>query len=205
MRRKGKVYIAEALIFMLLTDELEDIKICDICRRAGVSRMTYYRYFNEKSEVLEFYMDYLFEEFLKEEAKSPEKMFRSVEHIVDCLEYFKEHAAFAICLYKAGLEGIMLKAINRYMNMKLEEEFAPNKNKIARERYFKDVYPTDEVQRVSNIKADNTITENSSYQVKKRSFMLYAYAGSIYNCYMQWILDDFSLDVLTLAQIIAHL
>lgn len=154
-KNKAKKYIAQALIWMLLTDKLEDIKVKDICARAGVSRMTYYRYYNDKNEILEYYMETIFDDFLTEEMQHPELKFHTVEHIEFCLNFFREHGHYAHCLYDAGMEGVMLKAVNQYLS--------------------------------------------------KKTFAMYAYGGAIYNCYMQWVLEDFKTDVHTIAQIIWHL
>lgn len=169
---KAKKRIAETLIHMLLAEDLEDIRIKDLCDRAEVSRMTYYRYFTDKSEILEYYMEMIFDEFMEAERAKPEIAFHTMEHIVFCLEYFRQHGHYASCLYKAGMEGVMLKAINRYLRM---NQFG---NRLAKDAEMKN---------------------------SRRAFMLYAYGGAIYNCYMQWVLEEYATDVQTIAQVIYHL
>ncbi|MCI5620866.1 MAG: TetR/AcrR family transcriptional regulator [Lachnospiraceae bacterium] len=53
------VCIAQALIAMMEHTPIEDIHIKDLIKKAGVSRMSYYRYFSGKTDVLKFYLDYV--------------------------------------------------------------------------------------------------------------------------------------------------
>ncbi|MBO5789874.1 MAG: TetR/AcrR family transcriptional regulator [Clostridia bacterium] len=53
----AKECIYTALILLMQKKEYDRISIVDIVRKAGVSRMTYYRHFTSKEDVLEKYMD----------------------------------------------------------------------------------------------------------------------------------------------------
>ena len=57
--------LSEALIELLEENELSDISIQDIVDKAGFSRMAYYRNFKDKNELLDHYLDSVFEEFIK--------------------------------------------------------------------------------------------------------------------------------------------
>ena len=46
-----KKYIFEAYKSLLTTKKYEDISVCDICKRAGVSRMSFYRNFESKEDL----------------------------------------------------------------------------------------------------------------------------------------------------------
>ena len=111
--QSAKIYLAEALIQMLENNAFDDISIKDLTIRAGVSRMTYYRYFKEKKEVLQFYMQHLLDEFLKDDSENS-YTFQSYEHIYHSFEYFKKYKSFTKCLISIGMEGIMLDALNAY-------------------------------------------------------------------------------------------
>jgi AcrR family transcriptional regulator len=54
-----KTYIIEGLLRRMRKDPYESIKITDIVREAGVSRMTFYRHFKSKSDVLVCLIDYI--------------------------------------------------------------------------------------------------------------------------------------------------
>lgn len=111
--QSAKIYLAEALIQMLETTPIDEISVKDLTARAGVSRMTYYRYFKEKKEILQFYMQYLLDGFLKEEATHP-FIFQSYEHIYHSFKYFERYKLFAKVLLATGMESVMLDALNSY-------------------------------------------------------------------------------------------
>ena len=53
----AKICLAEALIALMEQTPLDSIKIQVLAKKAGVSRMSYYRYFSNKIEILEFYIE----------------------------------------------------------------------------------------------------------------------------------------------------
>lgn len=129
MKQAAKLYLAESLIYLMNTKDLDDISIKEIVQKAGVSRMTYYRYFSEKTDILIFYMDYLFDKFIETEKNNDNSSLGSVDHIKACLEYFRNYSDFALCIYKTSMEGIMLKAINRYMERHFVDDNDSEKNR----------------------------------------------------------------------------
>lgn len=54
-----KNYIVTGLLRLMRKVPYERIKVTDIVREAGVSRMTYYRHFKTKSDVLASLIDYI--------------------------------------------------------------------------------------------------------------------------------------------------
>ena len=60
-------------------NEFDKIKISDIANKAGVSRMTYYRNYISKENIIETHVNYIFEmiteEFENNESKSVERFF----------------------------------------------------------------------------------------------------------------------------------
>ena len=60
----SKSYIAQSLISFLKDKDIDNISITDIVKKAGVSRMTYYRYFSSKIDVLESYLDIVFKDYI---------------------------------------------------------------------------------------------------------------------------------------------
>ena len=53
----SKQYISEALIALLQVKEYNKISIQDIVDKAGLSRITYYRNFNNKDEIIIYYLE----------------------------------------------------------------------------------------------------------------------------------------------------
>ncbi len=69
MRRKNITsemmmsYIAEALLLLMKDKNYNDITIGEITERAGVNRSTYYRHFETKESIIQFYLDSIMEEY----------------------------------------------------------------------------------------------------------------------------------------------
>lgn len=120
MAKKAQIKIADALIRMLETTSLEEITIKELAGEAGVSRMSFYRYFLEKRDVLAFYMEYILGLYMEQEKKS-RKAFRSVDHIAESLSFFGQYKKFALVLYKTGMGGIMLDAVNEYIRVRAKQ------------------------------------------------------------------------------------
>lgn len=162
MGQNAKKYLAEALILLMKDKSMDEIKINELTKRAGVSRMSYYRYFSDKSEIFEYYMHYIFGLFTQWEKENGVAPFGSKQHIRESLEFFRQYGDFARCIYNSGSDGIMLKTINTYMESQLE---------------FRKSTPV-------------------------LRYKLYYYAGALYNCYIQWVLEDFKTPVDKLTNIL---
>lgn len=62
----SKEYIIEAFFMLLKTKKMEDISISDICAKAGVSRVTFYRNFKDKYDVINGYFMMMIKKFVLE-------------------------------------------------------------------------------------------------------------------------------------------
>jgi len=58
-------WIFSSLIKLLCSVSYDDITVSMICKNAGIDRRTFYRYFNNKQDVLHSYMDKIFKEYLE--------------------------------------------------------------------------------------------------------------------------------------------
>lgn len=111
----AKICIAEALISLMETKKLKEIHIQDLVKKAGVSRMSYYRYFHEKEDILKYYMEYIFQKYKNTIDTKENISFQSYEHILHTLCFFKKYQNYALCLEKAGLSYIVLDTLNEYI------------------------------------------------------------------------------------------
>ena len=112
----AKSYLVEALIKIMERKELEDISVTEICRKAGVSRMTYYRYFDTKKSILEFYMMEIIDEYISENEDANNRVdLHDINRIKQCFVFFRRYSEFVLCLKKANLSSIMLESLNKYM------------------------------------------------------------------------------------------
>ncbi len=61
---KSRKYISDAFLYLLKDKKYEDITINDIVEKAGVSRMTFYRQFYDKKEILKYILDTKTDEYI---------------------------------------------------------------------------------------------------------------------------------------------
>jgi AcrR family transcriptional regulator len=61
---RSRKYISDALLYLLKKNKYQDISINDIITKAGVSRMTFYRQFYDKKEVLKYILDTRTDEYI---------------------------------------------------------------------------------------------------------------------------------------------
>ena len=59
-------YIIEAFFILLKNNKIDDISIAQICDKAGVSRVTFYRNFKDKKDIIEGYFTTMIQKFIKE-------------------------------------------------------------------------------------------------------------------------------------------
>ncbi|MBQ9886342.1 MAG: TetR/AcrR family transcriptional regulator [Lachnospiraceae bacterium] len=110
-------YIAEALVRLLKKKNIESISVTEICRMAGVSRMTYYRYFDTKQSILNYYMHEIIEEYLLDNENADSRVdLHDINRIKECFVFFRRYKEFVLCLKKENLSGIMLDGLNKYMD-----------------------------------------------------------------------------------------
>ncbi len=114
--------IGDAIISLLHKRDFDTLKVSDICKRAGVSRMTFYHYYNTKTDVLIDYLDTIIREYLKSSGKQASSdAFHQYHHILDALKFFDQYADFFLTLSRAGLHSFILTTINEFM----EEQILP--------------------------------------------------------------------------------
>ncbi len=82
--------IADAMYNIMKKKRFQRITVTEICEKAGVGRKTFYRNFETKEDVLDFFLDYLFEEYREaiQDLSTDEKIqyhFKSIEKHADVL------------------------------------------------------------------------------------------------------------------------
>lgn len=115
-KEMAKMYLAEGLISLMSRKNFEDISVTEICKRAGVSRMTYYRYFEDKHSILNYYMMKIIKNYITENKNAENSVdLHDFERIKECFVFFRRYSEFVMCLKKANLSSILLDELNKYM------------------------------------------------------------------------------------------
>jgi AcrR family transcriptional regulator len=115
--------IFQALIFLMETKSFHDITISDITRKAGVSRMAYYRNYNSKESIISDYLDRCFAIYL-EEVRDLTEM-DTYLFAKTFFSYFKMEHVLIESLIRSKLSFLLLERLDTYIQVVF--------NKVVRE------------------------------------------------------------------------
>ena len=108
-------HINEALFGLLEEKALSDISISEICEIAGVGRMSFYRNYESKEDVIKKQLLQLIQEWEKDyEGKNDPTYFSE-----SLLKHFYKYKNFYLLIHKQGLSDMILDALRS--SLKLNE------------------------------------------------------------------------------------
>lgn len=110
-----RMYIGEAIVSLLAKAELKTLKILDVVKKAGVSRVTFYKYYATPQDALEDYLKIIISEFLEENVKENHGYYLSYEHILFALNFFDRYKEYFLTMKKKGLYSVLMDAVNEFM------------------------------------------------------------------------------------------
>ena len=111
-KNKTKGYISLALYRLMLKKDYDEITVKEICERAGVSRMSFYRYYNMKDDIFIDYCDERFEEFY-DKIKGI-KDFNAYTFLLEVFQFIKKYSRQIKILMMAHREFMLLDQLNSY-------------------------------------------------------------------------------------------
>ena len=104
-----KQQITSALLDLLREKKLADISVSELTEMAGVGRVSFYRNYQTKEDILREESDRLIQEWGKlyeaNPESAPETLFPSL------FDFYREHRHFYTTLYEAGMSTIMMDTI----------------------------------------------------------------------------------------------
>ncbi len=105
--------IADALLKLMDEKSFDDITITEIVEKAGVSRVTYYRYFKTKEDIVIRYFELTKNRFMN--TVNVSSGYSSENNDVTILAlflFFKSNIKANKCLRKAKLDGVLLNFLS---------------------------------------------------------------------------------------------
>lgn len=112
-----------ALMQLLEEKTLSEISVSEITKRAGVSRMTYYRNYEKKEDIFAEYLSEVIENYyIESEQMTGIENYYEKKNLIHCFEYFQQHRQFIQCLLKSGMSHMFLDAIHVYVLKKWYED-----------------------------------------------------------------------------------
>lgn len=109
-----KACIADALVRLLQQKPLAKITISELIERAGVGRMTYFRYFKSKEDVLAYKLVHLWEQWAEDRQLLIRRNF-SLDNSLEFFEFNYHIRNLLLLFYERNLQPIVYEAFYRIM------------------------------------------------------------------------------------------
>lgn len=111
-----KECVVKSLVELMKEKGLKDISITEITKKAGVSRMSYYRNYYCKEDILNNYLIDILKKYDDKRQELINKNKYSMYHLIlYAFEFFEEYKDFVITVEKSNLSNIMQNKITEYM------------------------------------------------------------------------------------------
>jgi|AKZA01.1.fsa_nt_gi Transcriptional regulator len=103
--KNSKDYITEALLQLMIKKKFKDITITDIANKAGVNRITIYRNFDSKEEIIKNYLKVIFDDWNVQWDRNNKNVAYQI------FSFFAEYQKIIDLLYKSDLQLYMIDHI----------------------------------------------------------------------------------------------
>ena len=120
----AKECIVTALIELMKIRDFHDITITDLTKKAGVSRMAYYRNYTSKEDILNKFVDDV-GDTIHEKLCTMEKDAEVLDYYLALLEELSSYNDLAITAYRAGLGELILTQLSKQMARTFAQEGSP--------------------------------------------------------------------------------
>ena len=110
-----KECITTALLKLMETTPFSEISITDLVKVAGVGRISFYRNFESKEEVISKHLTALLDDWWKDYLKS-----EGLNLVEAIFEHYYKHRNLCILLYRQGLSHLSLQSIKEACGPKPE-------------------------------------------------------------------------------------
>lgn len=124
-KAKSKKLIQLAFYQLLLKKDFDNISIKEICDKAGVSRMSFYRYYSTKEDVFVLFCDETFDNFFQIISHQPNLTFKDI--LLLFFDNLKKYHREIDMLKKSEREAILLAQFEQYASYVASKLILPNK------------------------------------------------------------------------------
>ena len=121
----SRYYIVEALLKLMSVYDYDKIKVTDIVAKAGVGRVTFYRYFKKKEDVILYYFEHNARGFALSQKYYPRCKEDHVMVATDVFAKFRENVDVFRLIRKARLEYVYLDYLNKSFAESFAAEYLP--------------------------------------------------------------------------------
>ena len=120
--KRSKKWISDALTELMRKKPFDEITVKDITDKAGVARLTFYRHFETKEEVLNYRFQALFSEYLSTLENTEAK--NLLEALTICFTYWKKNTKQIVALKENGLDALLYAPFGKYLDTMLSKYHA---------------------------------------------------------------------------------
>lgn len=121
--RFNRMCIAEAIVELMKSEDLKKIKVSTVVKKAGVSRTTFYKYYNTLEDVLDDYMNEIVAAYnVEKHHNSKIQTLYDYENILLTFYFFDQYADFFKVVNQQGFYSLLINAINSFMTKNFYSE-----------------------------------------------------------------------------------
>lgn len=103
--------ITEALLGLMQKKSFSDISITEIIQTARVARVSFYRNYNSKEDILTTLIEDVLEQF-RDEICYEDAAYYTYQNVLKSFQYFKAYSRYVLDLYLFGYGSILLEKLN---------------------------------------------------------------------------------------------
>lgn len=113
-----RMCIGEAIVALLKEGEntLRSLKVSAVVLKAGVSRVTFYKYYGTLRAALQDYLHIVIAEYVQTDSSVHEwHDFLSYEHILSALRFFDRYRSFFLTMKRQGQYSLLIDSVNAFI------------------------------------------------------------------------------------------
>lgn len=107
-----KKSITDALLELMQKKNFSDISITEIIQTAGVARVSFYRNYSSKEDILTTLIEDVLEQF-RGEICHEGAAYYTYQNVLKSFQYFKTYSRYVLNLYLFGYGSILLEKLNQ--------------------------------------------------------------------------------------------
>lgn len=120
---RSRDYMIQALFLLMDKHRFEDIKISEITEKAGVARLTFYRHFETKEDIIQAHLDDEFESYINESFfEENTDLFVALRGSFD---YWKRDEIAIKLIIEQNLSHLIFKTFNKFLHHVLNKTILP--------------------------------------------------------------------------------
>jgi len=129
-----KESIFTALMILMEQKKFNEISITEIAKKAGVSRMAFYRNYNLMEDIIINYLDEFFEDYTKQILNSEKK--DNYDNACMYFAYFRKHEKLITNLNNSNLTNLILERCTGFFHLLFENIVCEKSHSPEKERYI---------------------------------------------------------------------